>query len=198
LLKRLGEPAVVVGHSLGGLLGQMLAQKNTLRALVLLAPSAPWGMFPSTPHEFLSHQGLYLAGDFWHQALEPRRWIAVANALDRLDEKTCERVFARFVPESGLATFETLHWMLDLKRATFVDARSVTCPILAIAGARDRVNPAVTVRRLARRYGGRARYEELPEHSHWLIGEPGWEKIVSSTLFWLGRVLSPADANTEL
>ena len=36
-----------------------------------------------------------------------------------------DAIFSRFVPESGLATFETMHWMFDLKRATHVDARAV-------------------------------------------------------------------------
>lgn len=193
----LGEAPVLLGHSLGGLLAQMLATRRSVRALVLLAPSLPWGMAPSTAFEFLSAQSLYLAGGFWSSVLEPRRWIAKANALDKLSEAEREAVFNRFVPESGLATFETLHWIFDLKRATEVDPRGVTCPILCFGGAHDRVNPAAGVRRLARRYGGRARYEELPGRSHWLIGEPGWEKVASGTLMWLERVLADVDASTS-
>ena len=45
------EPAVLVGHSLGGLLAQMLAARHPVRALVLLAPAAPAGILPSTPEE---------------------------------------------------------------------------------------------------------------------------------------------------
>jgi hypothetical protein len=52
------------------------------------------------------------------------------------------------------------------------------------------------VRRLARRYGGRARYEELKSHSHWLIGEPGWQKIAHSCLVWLDRIRDQAEAGT--
>jgi non-heme chloroperoxidase len=194
LLDGLDEPPVLVGHSLGGLLAQMLAARRPIAALVLLAPSAPWGMMPSTPFEFVSAQTLYLSGAFWAQALEPTHWIASANALDLVPEESRDAIFARFVPESGLATFEIMHWMLDLKRATQVDPRAVTCPTLCLAGARDRVNPPLTVRRLARRYGGRARYEELAGHSHWLIGEPGWEKIANGSLSWLSRVLGYDEA----
>jgi non-heme chloroperoxidase len=193
----IGDAPILVGHSLGGLLAQMLAARRTVRALILLAPSPPWGMTPSTPFELVSAQALYLAGGFWSAVLRPRRWIAAANALDLLPEDERNAVFARFVPESGLATFETMQWIFDSKRATQVEARAVTCPILCFAGARDRVNPPATVRRLARRYGGRARYEELPNHSHWLIGEPGWEKIARGTLMWLDRVLDDASASTS-
>ena len=197
VIDALDDAPIVIGHSLGGLLAQMLAARRNFRALVLLAPSAPWGMTPSTPFEFFSAQALYLAGGFWSTALKPQHWIAAANALDLLPKAEQHAVFARFVPESGMATFETMHWMFDLQRATHVDARAVTCPILCFAGGRDRVNPPATVRRLARRYGGRARYEEFANHSHWLIGEPGWEKIANGTLMWLDRICAMEDASTD-
>ena len=120
---------------MGGLLAQMLAARRDVRALVLLAPSAPWGVLPSTPFEFVSAQALYFAGDFWNRLLRPTHWIAAANALDQLPPDERDAVFARFVPESGLATFEVMHWPLDLKRATQVDPRDVTCPVLCLVGA---------------------------------------------------------------
>jgi len=40
-----------VGHSMGGLLAQMLAARCDVRALILLAPSAPWGVPPSSLSE---------------------------------------------------------------------------------------------------------------------------------------------------
>ncbi|HEY6578876.1 MAG TPA: alpha/beta hydrolase [Rhizomicrobium sp.] len=189
LLDGIADQPVVIGHSLGGLLAQMLAARGRVRALVLLAPSAPWGMMPSTAFEFFSAQALYVEGAFWRKALAPRSWIAAANMLDLVPSEQRESILARLVPESGLAPFEVMHWMFDTTRASFVDARAVVCPILCLVGSRDRVNPPATVRRVARRYGGRARYEELPDHSHWLIGEPGWERIAAGCLEWLQRVL---------
>jgi hypothetical protein len=44
------------------------------------------------------------------------------------------------------------------------------------------------VRRIAERYEGRALFHELRRHSHWLIGEPGWEKITGRILHWLEEV----------
>jgi pimeloyl-ACP methyl ester carboxylesterase len=196
LIDGLDGPPILVGHSLGGLLAQMLAARRTLHALVLLAPCAPWGMLPSTTFELFSAQALFLAG-YWKMIVRPTQWVAAANALDQLSETDRESIYARFVPESGLAAFETMLWFLDLKRATSVDPRTVVCPTLCIAGGRDRMNPPATVRRLARRYGGRARYEELKNHSHWLIGEPGWQKIVRSCLIWLDRIHDEAEAGTS-
>jgi pimeloyl-ACP methyl ester carboxylesterase len=188
LLDTLKAPPVLIGHSMGGLLVQMLAARRDVRAAVLLAPSAPWGVLPSTPFEVASATALYMAGDFWRKRLRPEKWIAAVNALDMVPDH--DAVFARFVPESGQATFEIMHWALDLKRASQVDARRVITPMLCLAGSRDRVNPPGTVRGIAQRYDGRVVFEELKGHSHWLIGEPGWEKIAGHALDWLGEVLA--------
>ena len=188
LIADLPAEPILIGHSMGGLIAQMLAARFHVRALVLLATSAPWGVLPSTTFEIVSAQSLYLAGEFWKQRLRPKQWIAAANALDMMTEHEHDEIFQHFVPESGLATFEILHWPLDFSRATQIDSRAVTCPVLCLVGAKDRVNPPPTVRRVAARYGGRASYEELSDHSHWLIAEPGWEKIAGRALAWLDDV----------
>jgi pimeloyl-ACP methyl ester carboxylesterase len=193
----LDGPPIVIGHSLGGLLAQMLAARNRLRALILLAPCAPWGMLPSTASEFFAAQALYAEGLFWRKSLAPRHWIASANALDLVPAEQREIILQRLVPESGLAMFEVLHWSFDSSRATQIDPRTITCPVLCLVGARDRINSPATVRRLARRYGGRARYEELPDHSHWLPGEPGWERIAAGSLHWLSRILGRDSARVS-
>lgn len=189
MLSGLNEAPILVGHSLGGLLAQMIAARRTVRALVLIAPCAPWGVMPTTLFELASAQALFLAGDYWNTALKPEYGIAAAHALDKLSRAERQIVFDRFVPESGLATFEIVHWALDFRRASYVRARNVTCPILCFAGSDDRINPSSTVRRIAERYEGRAVFEELRGHSHWLIGEPGWERVASRALTWLEQVL---------
>lgn len=188
LAQMLPEKPILVGHSMGGLIAQMLAAKGHARALVLLAPSAPWGLIPSHWEQYASGFGLYLlAGAYWERAIVPTYEIAAERALDRVSRVEQEALFARFVPESGRAVFEILQWWLDHRRATDVPARDVDCPVLCIAGGRDRVNPPETVKRIAARYRENATYKEYPEMSHWLIGEPGWEAVAEDALAWLRR-----------
>ena len=189
LVDSLRSPPVLIGHSLGGLLAQMLAARMSVRALVLLAPLAPWGVFPSTPGECVAMQALFLEGAFWKKVLLPRQAIAETHAFDRVPRRDRAMLLDRLVPESGLALFESMQWMFDWRKTSFVDRHALTCPLLCIAGGHDRIVSPATVRHLTRRYHGRARYELLPDHGHWLVGEPGWERIANGSLVWLDQVL---------
>lgn len=189
LIAGLGETPILVGHSLGGLLAQMLAARGKARACVLLAPSAPWGVLPSTMFEIASAQALLMTGDYWNAPIAPNYAIAAAHTLDRLEPAERHAVYARFVPESGLATFEVMQWALDLRRAAHVRARDVACAMLCLVGSDDKINPPSTVSRIAARYQGRALFEQVEGHSHWLIGEKGCETLAARAIAWLDSIL---------
>jgi pimeloyl-ACP methyl ester carboxylesterase len=188
LIAAMKVPPILVGHSLGGLLAQMLAARRNIAAAVLLAPSAPWGVPPSTLFEIGAAQSLMLQVGFWNAILEPNFDIAAAHSLDRFSKEQCERIFKRFVPESGRATFEVLHWGFDMRRASEVDARKVRCPLLLMTGSGDRISPPGTVERVAALYKDYAQCEIMPGMSHWLISEPGWEAVCDRALAWLAAI----------
>src|SRR5438874_623714 len=68
-LDGLAAPAILVGHSLGGLLAQMLAARRPVKAAVLLAPSPPWGVPPSSLFEIAQAQAMLLKVGFWNRLL---------------------------------------------------------------------------------------------------------------------------------
>src|SRR5689334_10008510 len=76
VVKGLDAPPVLVGHSLGGLLAQMVAAKVPVEALVLLAPCGPWGVLPSTLFEVVSAQAMFFVGDLANQPIKPSYDIA--------------------------------------------------------------------------------------------------------------------------
>jgi pimeloyl-ACP methyl ester carboxylesterase len=181
----LKQAPILVGHSMGGLLAQMLAARIEVRALILLAPSAPWGVPPTTLFEIGAAQAMHLQPGYWNQILEPSRDVALAHSLDKLPRHMRDEVFGRFVPESGRATFEIMNWGLDFRQASAVDADAVTAPLLFLTGSEDRINPPSTVAKIAALYKDRATAEVLDGMGHWLIGEPGWEKLAKRALGWL-------------
>lgn len=184
-IRALGAAPILVGHSMGGLLAQQLASRLPVRALVLLAPSAPWGIPPTTLFEISAAQAMHLRPGYWNMVLEPSRDVALAHSLDKLPRHMRDDVFGRFVPESGRATFEIMSWGLDLNRTSEVDADGVTAPLLFLTGSEDRINPPSTVARIAALYKDRATAEVLDGMGHWLIGEPGWERLAERALKWL-------------
>jgi non-heme chloroperoxidase len=184
-IRALNQPPILVGHSMGGLLAQQLAAHVPVRALVLLAPSPPWGVPPTTLFEIGAAQAMHLQPGYWNMVLEPSRDVALAHSLDKLPKHMRDEVFGRFVPESGRATFEIMSWGLDLNRASEVDADAVMAPLLFLTGSEDRINPPSTVARIAALYKDRATAEVLDGMGHWLIGEPGWEKLAIRALEWL-------------
>jgi pimeloyl-ACP methyl ester carboxylesterase len=178
----LPEPPVLVGHSLGGLVAQMAASRAPVSGLALLAPSPPWGVAGSSVEEAVTAFGLHMLGAFWTQAVTPDPDLMRAYSLNRLPTAEREVVVARMCAESGRALWETLNWWLDPFMTTSV-ASGLKAPVLALAGERDVVHPPATVRQTAARLG--ARYEELPEMSHWLPAEPGWEGCANAILRWM-------------
>lgn len=197
---KLRSPPILIGHSLGGLISQLVATKIPVRALVLLAPSAPWGVLPTTLDETGNAFGLALLGDYWRRPVPPDYRIARATTLDRLSRDDARRAFARFVPESGRVVHETIQWFLDHSMASSAPVYRIAAPVLALGGGRDRVNSSSTVRRIANRFPSRqATFVEFPEMSHWIIGEPEWRAVADTALDWLAEhAQEPAPARRSL
>jgi non-heme chloroperoxidase len=184
-IRTLKQAPILVGHSMGGLLAQMLAARLEVHALILLAPSPPWGVPPTTLFEIGAAQAMHLHPGYWNQVLEPSRDVALAHSLDKLPRHMRDEVFGSFVPESGRATFEIMNWGIDFRQGSAVNSDAVTAPLLFLTGSEDRINPPSTVARIAALYKGRATAEILDGMGHWLIGEPGWEKLALRALEWL-------------
>jgi len=182
------QKPIIFGHSLGGLLAQMLAARDLAAALVLLAPASPWGILPTSASEIAAAKGLMSLGPFWIEALHADFATACGNSLTHIPKERQQTVFDQFVPESGQALFESMFWMLDANRAAFIEPGDVNCPILFIAGAEDSVIAPQTIRQTASRYGTKATLNVVDNHGHMLLIEPGWQRLADSAFSWLERI----------
>jgi pimeloyl-ACP methyl ester carboxylesterase len=188
-IRQLGVQPIVMGHSMGGLLAQILGSRGLAKALVLLTPASPSGIMAlklSTIRAFLS---AFTKWGFW---LKPMRLTfneAVYSAFHLLPPEEQRALYDKFGYESGRAGCEIGFWLFDTKRASRVDKSKVTCPVLVIAGAEDRMTPASVVRKVARKYKDVSTYKEFTNHAHWVLGEPGWEVITEYISGWLDRAL---------
>ncbi|RAK57039.1 alpha/beta fold hydrolase [Phenylobacterium deserti] len=179
---RQSAPPVLVGHSLGGLVALMAARRTPVRALVLFAPSAPWGVTGFSMEEAATAFGVQMLGPFPTGAMEPDADIMRRFSLDKVSKADARALIARMRRESAKALSETLNWWLDPFMTTSLGA-GASAPSLVLVGDQDRVHPPATVRQTAARIGGDLRV--LASKSHWPFLEAGWEAVADDVLSWL-------------
>jgi pimeloyl-ACP methyl ester carboxylesterase len=185
LLRGLDETPIIMGHSMGGLLAQMLASRGLADAAVLLAPASPHGILALRPSVISSFWSGLTRWGFWRRPLIQTFDEAVYGMLHLLSREDQQATYDRFVHESGRAATEIGFWIFDRKKAAYVDQRLVTCPVLVVSGAQDRITPASVSRRVAAKYESVSTHREFPDHAHWVIAEPGWEEIAEYVSGWL-------------
>lgn len=191
LVATLPEPPVVIGHSMGGLLAQLVAARVECRAVVALSSAPPAGIWAAP---FLAVTRLmphFLHWEFWRQPMKFSFDEIRFLAFNRMPAEEQARIYAQMVPESGRAGAEIGTWWLQMPQVTRVVPDQIHCPLLFMAGGRDRLIPASTCRANAELFGNKATYREYVDHGHWLIGEPGHPSIASDILAWLDSHAAP-------
>jgi pimeloyl-ACP methyl ester carboxylesterase len=184
-IRALGGRPILVGHSLGGLLAQMLGSRGLAEALVLLAPAAPAGIFAIRPSVARAFWSILTTWASWRKPIRQTFDEAVYSTFHLVPESDRRAIYDRFVAESGRVAYEVGEWVFDTRGASRVDETKVTCPVLIVVGTEDRMTPVGVVRRVARKYAPVATYREFAGHAHWLVGEPGWEEIAEYVDTWL-------------
>lgn len=188
-IEQLGTAPILVGHSLGGLLAQILSSRVRCKALILLGSAPPAGILAFRPSQITAFGSVLARWGWWRQPIRPTFREAARGMLGGLSSTDQRRTYARFVYESGRAAFEAGLWFLDRRQAARVDATRVRCPVLVLSGARDRVAPPPVSRQIARKYAPRSTYCPLEGHGHWLVAEPGWLEVAETIDGWLVQTL---------
>ena len=187
-IRQLGVKPIVVGHSMGGLLAQILGSRGLAKALVLLTPASPSGINPIRLSVLRSFLSVALRWGFWRRPMRQTRNEAVYSMLQLLSPAEQRDAYERFVYESGRAFCEIGFWPLDFRGAARVDEKKISCPMLVVGATQDRITPASVVRRVAKKYRDVATYKEFPNHAHWVVGEPQWEEVADFVLKWLATL----------
>jgi pimeloyl-ACP methyl ester carboxylesterase len=171
-----GVRVILVGHSMGGLVAQKAAESITPAALVLLSAVPPrgipllsWGLF----RRQITHVPALVAS----RLVIPDPADTNALFLNRLSPSEALELAPRWTPTSGRAGREMTLGSIA------VDANRITCPVIVVAGADDVAIPPRIQRRIAKRYG--AEFRVYDGHAHFLIWEPGWERIAADVAAWL-------------
>ena len=191
IVESLDTPPIIMGHSFGGTLTQLLTARGLGVASVAI-DSAPTEGVRVTPLSQIKSFAPIIADPRKHHAAAgytPEEFHYVfTNTLSRDDS---DAVHARYhIPAPGhwvwaygvLANFTPGH------QPTWVDYTiDDRAPMLFIAGGADHIMPPSVNKANAEKYRKSAaltEYHEFPGRSHWTCGEPGWEAVADYALEW--------------
>lgn len=175
--KYLGVPAVV-GHSMGGLIAQKLAERDVVRAAALVTPAPPRGILILTPR-LVAKQAKYLSRILTSRVVYPNLEDLRELALNRAPPALQETALAAMVPDSGRAARD-----MSLTGVR-VDTSKVRCPMLVITAEHDHFIPPSIVAKIARRY--RTPLETVAGRGHMVVVEPGWQYTAELIVRWLAE-----------
>jgi pimeloyl-ACP methyl ester carboxylesterase len=178
----LDRPPVVIGYSMGGVIGQALAASTECAGLVLIA-SPPTGPYlPRWP--LVLDGGHYLWPVLRGRAFRPSPKTLRELLLHDLAPAEQDEIVGDFGHGSGNAIRS-----LALGH-TRVAPTEVRCPVMLVHGMRDRVVPLATATALARRLA--AEFLMVPGRGHWLLADSLAETIVPYVADWIGRLPAAA------
>ena len=191
-IRALGEKPIIIGHSFGGLLTQLMVQRDLAAAAVVIDSVAPlgvltreWSFFRGTwpvLNPFAGSRPYYMSFKHYQYAFGNDQTLAEQRAGYDLD----------IVPESRRLSRGALFL------AAKVDFKRPHAPLLFIAGEKDRLMPASLNRanyeRYKRKSSSPVEFKEFAGRGHYsIIGGEGWEEVADYALGWAQRVTGTVD-----
>jgi len=191
VIEALGEKPILVGHSLGGLIAQKMAEEDRCAAIVLVAPAPAAPLVPAL--SALPSLSRLMPGILMGKPLAPSLETSGHAALNRVCPTQRRRIQDAMVHESG-----TVFRQMMLGRIR-VDPSKVRCPVLVLGGRDDLVVPPRLAKVTADHYGTElVMYEN---NGHWLPEEEGSDAIASGIIEWIEAKLHegalPAQPSTK-
>jgi pimeloyl-ACP methyl ester carboxylesterase len=186
-IKALPEPPILIGHSFGGLIVQMLLDRGLGAAGVAIDAGPPRWVLPS-PRAILSALPVLLAWLGWRRVLTmsfKSFSTTFANSLPQNEQR--QAYDDHIVPTPGRIFFQAALGIGN--GVNFANPKRP--PMLLIAGGRDYTSTASMVRAMYRKHSrapARTDFISFANQSHWLIAEPGWEEVAKSAAEWIDKL----------
>ncbi|MDI2129006.1 alpha/beta hydrolase [Yinghuangia seranimata] len=192
LIGRLERKPVVVGHSFGGLITQILAGRGLARTSVAIDPAPFRGVLPLPISSLRSASPVLRNPANRHRAVRltyDQFRYGFANAVHEDEAGELYETFA--VPAPGAPLFQAAAANLNPWTEAKVDARNPRRgPMLLISGEKDNTVPwALTNAAYKKQKRNEAVTEivELPNRGHALTIDSGWAEVAQTALTFVRR-----------
>ncbi|MBF6370344.1 alpha/beta hydrolase [Nocardia puris] len=193
LIGQLTNRPVVIGHSFGGLLAQILAGRGLSSATVAIDPAPFQGVLP-LPISSLRAAAPVLSNPANRHRAVPLTFeqfrFAFANAVDEPEAKHLYETFA--VPAPGAPLFQAAAANLNPWSEAKVDSLNPERgPLLLISGEKDNTVPwAITnaaYKKQHRNEKSVTEIVEMPNRGHSLTIDSGWREVCDTALGFVQR-----------
>jgi pimeloyl-ACP methyl ester carboxylesterase len=203
-IEKLESAPIIMGHSFGGTLTQLLAARGLGVAAVAIDSAPTEGVYVTPPSQIKSflpiianpakHHGAagYTADEFHY------------TFTNTLTKEESDKVYDRYhipAPGNWVWAYGVLANYTPGKQETWVDySLDNRAPLLFIAGGADHIMPPSVNKSNAKHYNKSmavTEYYEFPGRSHWTCGEPGWEAVADYALAWALKNASTAHLVSE-
>jgi len=189
LIERLQQPPIIMGHSFGGAITEILLDRGLGVAGVAIAPAPLKGIyalpfsslkssFPVLKNPANNHKAVMLTHDEYHYAF--------TNTQSLEDSRAAYDRYA--VPGPGHVLFQAALANFAPHAAAHVDYNNPNrAPLLLVGGSLDHTVPAKVVKKTAKlqdRSGAITYYKEFTGRNHFTLGAPGWEEVADFAINW--------------
>jgi len=195
IAESLPEPPILVGHSFGGLIVELLLDRGIGVAGIAIDPAPPRGVL-ATPRAVLTGLPVLFSWRGWsrvHTMSEKNFRSGFANGLT--PEQQTKHFAEDVVPAPGRIVFQDALGIGTKIRYDNPDR----APLLLIGGTDDRTVPVGMVRsnyKKAQRATSPTEFIEYPGRCHYQMAQDGWEKVADNIISWIGKVL-PSDESAK-
>ncbi len=182
-----GEP-ILIGHSLGGLIVQILLSRGIGSAGIAIDSAPPKGVLTANLSFVRSNWPILTP-------FSPRTTPVLLTKdqfryafAQRLNGTSLLQAYEAVVPQSRFVGLDTL---TNDARINFTKKKA---PLLLIAGERDNIVPASLNKSNFQRYAhnsSRTDFKLFAGRTHYLINDEGWNEIAAYSLNWLNEVSRP-------
>lgn len=189
LIRNLDSAPLIIGHSFGGLITQILLDRGLGATGVAVAPAPVKGIFllpfstikvslPALSNPANVHRAVPLTPEQFHYAF-----------TNNMSEQESLTVFHRYaVPGPDHVLFQAAFANFNPHAATAVDFHNNNrAPLLLVSGGNDHVSPASVVEanfKLYRNSTAVTEYKNFPQRTHYTLGQDGWEQVADFALTW--------------
>jgi pimeloyl-ACP methyl ester carboxylesterase len=182
IVRAQAEPPILIGHSVGGLIVQLLVAKGIAEIGVPIDSVAPNAML-AFDWGFMKNSAL-IANPF--KGNEPFLMDLESFHGSFCNTMTIEETEAAY---NQFATHDSRNVLRDcMGEAGQIDLDLPHAPLLFIGGEADEIIPASLNQKNAEAYTDEVSitdFKGFPNRAHYICGQPGWEEVAGYVADWL-------------